>query len=121
MKKPKKKEIAFFDSSAHNIFLPSLANDPHSRHVKTILHYFGYELTEESVSGAMDFTHKSTEGNKCHFMRYNGFIGQVTFYGTYREIICIRPKTWQGFFTGIRNHTRRLIAMRDAQYKNKAA
>ena len=119
MKKLKKKDITFFDSAA--VFKLNLTDDPHARHVKTIFHYFGYEMTEESISGAMDFTHKCTEGNKCHFMRFNGFIGQVTFYGPFREIICIRPKTWQGLFNGIRNHTRRLIAMRDAQYKQKAA
>ncbi|GGH42961.1 hypothetical protein GCM10007423_39980 [Dyadobacter endophyticus] len=119
MKRLKNKDIAFFDSTVGHIFRLDLATDPHSRHVKTIFQYFGYEMTEESCSGALDFTHKCTEGNKCHFMRFNGFIGQVTFYGS-EGIICIRPKTWQGFFNGIRNHTRRLIAMREAQYKPKA-
>lgn len=121
MKKPKKKSLA--------PLVPPIPEKPkltHIDHVKGLFHYFGYKPSTPEMGGFLAFKHATIEGNLAIYERRQGSMGKITFcepnagsfvHGSQSAM----PKTWTGLFNALRNHTRRLIAMRDAQYKQKAA
>ena len=121
MKKVKKKDIAFFAPATIERRMLS-----HIEQVIGLFHYFGYEPTTPEVGGFMAFEHKVFPGNRVIYSSKHGCLCKITFCdpGTGSFVggsQSTQPKTWTGFFTAVRTHTRRLVAMRDAQYKFSAA
>lgn len=94
--------------------------------IRSLFHYFGYGPTTPEVGGYIGFEHKVFPGNLAIYAKHSGCVCKITFCapntGSFvMGSLSAMPKTWTGLFNALRNHTRRLIAMRDAQYKQKAA
>lgn len=121
MKKSKKNVAKTFTPP-----IPEKPKPTHIDYVKGLFHYFGYKPSTPEIGGFLAFKHATIEGNLAIYEKRNGSMGKITFcepntgsfvHGSQSAM----PKTWTGLFNALRNHTRRLIAMRDAHYKQKAA
>lgn len=107
-------------------FAPTMPKHSQIELVKGLFHYFGFKPSTPEVGGFLGYKHATFEGNLAIYEKRNGVVGKITFCepntGSFvHGSVSAMPKTWTGLFTALRNHTRRLIAMRDAQYKQKAA